>query len=324
MDVVLGVRRQLEVDDVGQILDVEPASRHVRCHQHPDLAILEALEGARPLRLGAVAVDRDGLDALAIEPRREPGSRDLGPGEDQHLAHVVAADQVGEQGLLPLPVHRVDDLPDRLDRRIPGRHFDRRRVVHEHARQLAHLVVERGREQEVLALLGQQGEDLADVGDESHVEHAVRFVEHEDLDLAQVGRLLAHVIEEPPRCRDEQLDTGPELLELGFDGHAAVHAGDTERDVLAVALGHLLDLHAQLARGREHEGTDGVTGRREARVRVELEPLEDGQDERGGLAGSGLGGREDIPSFEDERDRLGLDGSRGCVALLRDGSQEVG
>jgi hypothetical protein len=36
-----------------------------------------------------------------------------------------------------------------------------------------------------------EGEELADaldVGDEAHVEHAVGFVEHQDLDLAQLER----------------------------------------------------------------------------------------------------------------------------------------
>ena len=197
-------------------------------------------------------------------------------------------------------------------------------MVHEHARELADLVVERGREQQVLALLGQEREDLADVRDEAHVEHPVRLVEHEDLDLAEVGRLLADVVEQPARRRDEELDAGPELLELRLDRHAAVDAGDPERDVLAVALGHLLDLHAQLAGGREHERADGVAGRREARIGVELEPFEDRQHECRGLAGAGLGGREEIAPFEDEGDRLGLDRRRGGVALLRDGSQEVG
>jgi hypothetical protein len=44
-------------------------------------------------------------------------------------------------------------------------------------------LVREGRgEQQVLALLRQQGEHALDVADEAHVEHAVGFVEHQDLD----------------------------------------------------------------------------------------------------------------------------------------------
>jgi hypothetical protein len=52
------------------------------------------------------------------------------------------------------------------------------------------LVGEGGREQQVLALLGQQREDLLDVADEAHVEHAVGFVQHQDLDAGEVDGLL--------------------------------------------------------------------------------------------------------------------------------------
>ena len=72
MDVVLRVPRELEVDDDRQVLDVEPAGSDVGRDQDADLAGLEALERARPFGLRSVRVDGDGIDALAIEPRRQP------------------------------------------------------------------------------------------------------------------------------------------------------------------------------------------------------------------------------------------------------------
>src|SRR5215218_4637609 len=51
VDVVLRVPRQLEVDDVWQVLDVQPPGGDVRRDEHPDLATLEALERSRSLRL---------------------------------------------------------------------------------------------------------------------------------------------------------------------------------------------------------------------------------------------------------------------------------
>ena len=89
VDVVLRVPRQLEVDDGRQVLDVEPARRDVRGDEHPDVAVLESLEGLRPLGLRAVRVDRDGIEALAVEPVREPRRGELRAREDEHLAHVV-------------------------------------------------------------------------------------------------------------------------------------------------------------------------------------------------------------------------------------------
>ena len=56
---------------------------------------------------------------------------------------------------------------------------------------------------------GEQRDDLLDVGQEAHVEHPVRLVEDEDLDLPEVGDLLADEVEQPARRRDEDLDPAP-------------------------------------------------------------------------------------------------------------------
>jgi len=54
------------------------------------------------------------------------------------------------------------------------------------------------------------------------------------------------------------------------------------------------------------------------------QPLEDGQDEGGRLAGSGLGAGKKIAAGEHERDRLTLDRRGLGVALVRDRAEEFG
>ena len=92
----------------------------------------------------------------------------------------------------------------------------------------------------------------------------------------------------------------------------------------AVGPDALLDLERELAGRGEDEGADRRTRRRRGgraaragaarRRRLpagrprRVEALEDRQDERGGLAGAGLGAGEDVAAGEDERDRLALDG----------------
>ena len=44
--------------------------------------------------------------------------------------------------------------------------------------------------------------------------------------------------------------------------------------------------------------------------------MQDRQGEGGGLSGSGLGDADDIASFENERNGLGLDGGRGDVVFF--------
>ena len=89
-----------------------------------------------------------------------------------------------------------------------------------HRRREQHRLARRGRRQR----LG----DLADVGPEAHVHHAVGFVEHEDLELREVADVAAHVIEQPARRGDDDVDAGLERALLRFHRHAAVD-GDARR-----------------------------------------------------------------------------------------------
>ena len=168
--------------------------------------------------------------------------------------------------------------------------------------------------------LDQQVEDPADVGHEAHVQHPVRLVEDEDLDLAEVGRALADEVEQAAGRGDEDLDAGAQLLDLRVERHAAVdHRARAAGDVAAVGLHRLGDLDRELAGRRQDEAADRVAGRRERGVRVGLEAVEDRQRERGGLAGAGLGGGEDVAALEHEGDGPFLDGRGLRVALLGDG-----
>jgi hypothetical protein len=54
--IVLRLRREIEVDDVGDTCHVDPACREVGCHQHARPARAELLEGLLPRRLTLVAV----------------------------------------------------------------------------------------------------------------------------------------------------------------------------------------------------------------------------------------------------------------------------
>ena len=53
-------------------------------------------------------------------------------------------------------------------------------------------------------------------------------------------------------------------------------------------------------------------------------PIQDGQRERGGLAGTGLRGRKDVTTLKDERDGSFLDRRGGGIALLDDGLEQIG
>ena len=92
-----------------------------------------------------------------------------------------------------------------IDRSVAPRDFDLDRLMQQVLREPPDVVGVRRREHQVLALARQQLDHAADVGDEAHVEHAIRFVEHQDLHLRQIDRALLRVIEQPARRCDQDV-----------------------------------------------------------------------------------------------------------------------
>ena len=148
----------------------------------------------------------------------------------------------------------------------------------------------------------EQRDDPLDVGQEAHVEHPVRLVEDEDLDLAEVGDPLADEVEQPAGRRDEDLDPAAERLDLGIHRDPAVHDGRAEGDRPAVRPDALVDLDGELAGRDEDQDADRVAGRREAVLACCRQAIEDRQHERRGLARPGLGGGENVAALQHERD----------------------
>jgi hypothetical protein len=185
MDVVLRHVRQLVVHDQRQVVDVEAARRDVGGDQDLELAFLERVErlDARALRL--VAVDGGRLEAVLLELPRKARRAVLGAHEAEHLAQAARLDDADEQRPLVVLRALVHALLDRLGGGVAARDLDELRLVEQLVGELLDLGGERRGEEQVLPLRRDrhQRHDALDVRDESHVQHAVGFVEHEDLDV---------------------------------------------------------------------------------------------------------------------------------------------
>ena len=179
----------------------------------------------------------------------------------------------------------------------------------------AHDVVgQGGREEHVLAFRRQQGQDATHVRPEAHVEHAVGFVEHEDLYVGEIDVAPLLQVEQATGGGHQEVDAPAQLLDLGLVAHAAVHGGDALAGVLRAVAGHVFDLAGQLAGGGDH---------RVPMRAASAHQLQSGQDEGGRLAGAGLGAAEDVTAGQGERDGLFLDGGRFGVAEAFDSLEQA-
>ncbi len=243
----------------------------------------------------------------------------LGAREHQHLEPLLVVDQVGEQGGLVALVHRHRPLAHALGGAVARAHVDLHRVVDQGLGEAANLVGEGGREHQGLTLLRQHLEDAADVMDEAHVQHPVRFVEHQDFQVVEAHRFLLIEIQQPAGGRHQDVHATAELVDLRVDLDPAEHHRRAHRrQVLAVQGDAFRHLGGQLAGGGEHQGAH-LAGRRGGAF---TEALQQRQGKAGGLAGAGLGGGHGVAAFQDGGYRLGLNRRRGGVTLLGNSTQQ--
>ena len=306
-----------------QLVDVD-ALRRVG-DEHRKVAGLELGERPRARTLALVAVDGERADAVVVQLLGELVRAVLRPRENEHLAPIVAADQRRQQRTLAIAIDRMHHLIDDVDRRITRRDVEHQWAVQQRCRQGADLIGERRREQQVLPLLGQQREYALDVVDEAHVEHAVGFVEDENLDAAEIDVALAVMVEQPPGCRDEDVDAAFEQRGLRRHADAADHDRRRQVQMLAVDADRRLDLRGELARGREDQraqrppGGPGQRGRACLRLR---QLVQHRQHEARRLAGARLCAGEQIAARENGRYCLLLDGGWCPIALFGNGAYE--
>ena len=202
-------------------------------------------------------------------------------------------------------------LVDLLDRRRLWRDRDRRGIVDEFASELEDRRRHCRGEKERLARLRELRDYAPDVWQESHVEHAVRFVEDKALNLVEIEYSLVHQVDEPPRARDNSLRALLDVLDLPVLAHAADKTCERQLRVFGIALHVLGSLHGEFARRREDERARVADA---ARLPHPHEVVQDRQHERRRLACSRLRTADQVAPVEKIGNRLFLYRRRRLVA----------
>ena len=158
--------------------------------------------------------------------------------------------------------------------------------------------------------------------DEAHViEHAVGFVEHQDLDLDRVGWPCSARSSRRPGVATRMSTPFCSALICGFMPAAAEDHGRLELEVLAVGLDRFSTWaasHASAPATRAHRTVLAALDR----LGAVLQAVQHRQREGSGLAGAGLGAGEQIVTLEHGGNGLGLDRRRVLVALFAHGFQD--
>ena len=203
----IGLRhiRQIIVDHAGQLVDIDASGRYIRRDQYPQLFILKIVQRPLPGALGFVSVDRLG-DHIALRQLPDhPVCPVLRARKYQRRVGIFCLQNMKQQILFIPLVHKIQILLDGLHRGGRRGDLDFLRVFQDFRRQLGDVRGHRGREKQRLLLLRRPGDNFLDVVDKSHIQHAVRLVQHQNPDLLDIHNLLVHQIQKPSRRRHQDI-----------------------------------------------------------------------------------------------------------------------
>ncbi len=310
----LDVGRRLDLNDPGDVADVDPAGGDVGRDEglHPPLP--EGRQRPIALRLFHFPRERSNDEPCLGELAGDPGH--VGPGAHEHerLRVFVREQQVDER---VDPLARLDEVHHVRDVRVglaETRSLDVHRILLEAIGQ-GHHVAREGRRHEVRpSLLREHREDRLEVFSKAEVEHRVGFVEHDGREVRGVDlRALEGVAQAPGRRDDHRRVRRERALLVDVSG-AARDARDphAKRRVEPGQLfGHLLGELSR--RGQdEHPGPGGPAALR----REVVEQIADHEPDGDGLAGAGLRRHPEVAALERLVENGLLDG-RECFVALR-------
>ena len=252
--VVLGHVRQVVVDDVRQLVDVDAARRDVGGDHHLDLAGLEVRQRARARVLALVAVQRDGADAVAVQRLTSLSAPCLVRVNTRTCRQRWWPTRYASSSLLSLAVHRVHALRDRVDGGVGRRHLDRAAARSSSLSASALISAENVAENSRFCrCFGSRASTrftsgMKPMSSMRSASSSTKISMRERVDVA-----LAVVVEQAAGRGDEDVDAALQLRGLRPEADAAEQHHRRDLQVLAVRLDRRLDLRGEFARRHEDQ-----------------------------------------------------------------------
>ncbi len=308
--------------------NVQTARRHVRRDQQMNRPVAEPVQRAGTHRLIQIAVNGGRVETMLFQRLGHHVHIHLAVAEHDGIgaAFALGPDQgpqhgalFGKAAVLAAGGELEQLLFDGQRCRRLTRHLDLGGVGQEGVGDPLDLGGHGGAEEQRLARERRQLEDAFDIGDEPHVQHAVRLVHDHDLNAGQQQLAAFEMIQQTTGRRDQHVNAAVDQLVLFAKGNPADQQRLGQLGVLGIGFEVFGNLCGQFARGRQNKAA------RHPRTGPTLAQQRDHRQRKaGGLAGAGLGNAQHVAPLQGVRDRLGLNGGGGFVAGFGHGLQHAG
>ena len=172
----------------------------------------------------------------------DPVGAVLGTGKDESPIDLFGERVRQKQAAFAAPSDIDDTLSDQLDRQGNRGHRHTRRIAQQ---SLARSAMSAGivAEKNSVWRFGRDlGDDLPDVVDEAHVEHAIGFVEHQKFDLVSIAGHCRDEVEKPARSRDHDVDALHDRANLASHRDAADGKRRAQSQMASISLEALENL----------------------------------------------------------------------------------
>lgn len=286
--------RDVVVDHVFELVDIDSSGGDIGRNEDPSRLFFEIRKCPLTIVLRLVSMDSLGDYSSSHEELHDLVRSVLGSGKYEHVPDFRILQKVDDQTILASFVDVVHALTDGLGGRRNRSNFHFLRITENSSCKSHDIGRHSGREEQCLTLDRDDFQELLDIVYEPHIEHPVRLIEHEYLDVRKRNISLTHEVQKPSRSRDQNIDPLPEPLHLIPLLHSPKYNCLMQSGISSVCLETLLYLDSELPCRSHDEGLDlpfpfqGVFFR--------MEELENGYRECGGLPGTCLSTPKKISS----------------------------
>ena len=254
MGVVGKIIGNVQVEDMRQILNIEPASSHIRGDEHLQFVPSELVGHSVPLHLTEVAVEGIGAIGPLTEFIRQFLRIHFGAAEHD-AAHIGFRIQKTAKSFRPILGH--DQCIFMLDHAVDfiwPAESDLFRIIHEFFYDPLQVWVECGREQPGITGRRRILKNAINVFFESKIQHLIGFVQDHMRQPIQTDRFSFHQVDESPWGGHNELLRFFECPELVLDGSSAIDGEDVQaRNILRKGLHLIGDLLAEFACGCQYK-----------------------------------------------------------------------
>ena len=311
VNIAFRILRNIKVDYVRNIVNVDTTSSNVRSNQHIHRALAEFLHNAVTLVLAQVAMQTFCHIATAGQSDRKIIYALLRAAEDDELAVDFCIKQTAQAFNLILSF-KIILLNQRYSQLLLRNGYILRRS-HVLLRQAENRTRHSCREEQRLALGRQAAHNLFDIVNKAHIQHFVCFVQYQEFDMVQTDRAAVDMVNQTTRGTDNNLHIVAQCADLTLDRLTAINRQRTHAAGAANFADFLSNLNSQLA-SRCHnqclnmlEIGDGLYQR---------------NTEGSSLAGTGLCLTNNVIALQHQRNGCSLNRRRLFKAHIRQGSYD--